>query len=70
LLWCRLEDQEARVNPAHVALAELERLGLVDLLVTQNVDVLHELYVADIYRMGRGSSIHPGSHSSAYRTCL
>jgi NAD-dependent deacetylase len=29
-------------NPAHVALAELERLGLVRAIVTQNIDLLHE----------------------------
>jgi NAD-dependent deacetylase len=33
---------EAEPNPAHVALAELERLGLVEAVVTQNVDRLHE----------------------------
>ena len=29
-------------NPAHRALAELERLGLVRAVVTQNIDLLHE----------------------------
>jgi NAD-dependent deacetylase len=33
---------EAEPNPAHLALAELERLGLVDAVVTQNIDRLHE----------------------------
>jgi len=33
---------EARPNPAHLALAELERMGLVQALVTQNIDLLHE----------------------------
>jgi NAD-dependent deacetylase len=33
---------EAAPNPAHHALAELERLGLVEALVTQNIDCLHE----------------------------
>ncbi len=32
----------AEPNPAHVALAELARGGALDLLVTQNVDGLHE----------------------------
>lgn len=32
---------DARPNPAHRALAELEQLGLVDAIVTQNVDRLH-----------------------------
>lgn len=31
----------ARPNPAHLALAELERLGKLDLLITQNIDGLH-----------------------------
>jgi NAD-dependent deacetylase len=33
---------EAEPNPAHLALAELERLGFVHALVTQNIDRLHE----------------------------
>lgn len=33
---------EARPNAAHYALAELERLGRISLLVTQNVDGLHQ----------------------------
>jgi NAD-dependent deacetylase len=33
---------EAEPNPAHVALAELERLGWLDAVVTQNIDLLHE----------------------------
>ncbi len=32
----------AAPNPAHLALAELERLGLVRAIVTQNIDLLHE----------------------------
>ncbi len=32
----------AEPNAAHLALAELERLGLVRALVTQNIDLLHE----------------------------
>jgi NAD-dependent protein deacetylase/lipoamidase len=32
---------EVRPNPAHVALAELEAAGLVEAVVTQNVDGLH-----------------------------
>ena len=34
--------QAAQPNPAHVALAELAHAGRVELLVTQNVDGLHE----------------------------
>ncbi|MGH2994701.1 MAG: NAD-dependent protein deacylase [Gaiellaceae bacterium] len=33
---------EAQPNAAHLALAELERLGLVQAVVTQNIDLLHE----------------------------
>jgi NAD-dependent deacetylase len=33
---------DAEPNRAHLALAELERLGLVRALVTQNIDLLHE----------------------------
>jgi NAD-dependent deacetylase len=33
---------EAEPNPAHVALAELEQHGLVQAVVTQNIDLLHE----------------------------
>jgi NAD-dependent deacetylase len=33
---------EARPNAAHVALAELERLGYVEAVITQNIDRLHE----------------------------
>ena len=33
---------EAEPNSAHLALAELERRGLVNAVVTQNIDLLHE----------------------------
>src|SRR5436190_3601533 len=33
--------RDARPNPAHVALAELEARGLVQAVITQNVDRLH-----------------------------
>ncbi len=29
-------------NPAHIAIAELERLGLLDCVITQNIDNLHQ----------------------------
>ena len=32
----------ARPNPAHLALAELEKMGLMGMVVTQNVDNLHQ----------------------------
>ncbi len=33
---------EAKPNPAHYAIAELERLGKLDCVITQNVDNLHQ----------------------------
>lgn len=33
---------DARPNPGHVALAELERLGKLDCMITQNIDGLHQ----------------------------
>jgi NAD-dependent deacetylase len=33
---------DAKPNPAHLALAELEQRGLVQAVVTQNIDLLHE----------------------------
>ncbi|MEE4144438.1 MAG: NAD-dependent protein deacetylase [Halieaceae bacterium] len=38
--WPAVRD--ARPNAAHLALARLEQLGRVDLLITQNVDRLHQ----------------------------
>lgn len=35
--------RKARPNPAHLAVVELERLGKVSCVVTQNVDGLHQL---------------------------
>jgi NAD-dependent deacetylase len=34
----------ARPNPAHLALAELEKLGLLSCVITQNVDNLHQVH--------------------------
>jgi NAD-dependent protein deacetylase/lipoamidase len=34
--------QAARPNAAHLAIAELDRLGLLDCVITQNVDDLHQ----------------------------
>jgi NAD-dependent deacetylase len=33
---------DAAPNPAHLALAELDRIGFVQAVVTQNIDLLHE----------------------------
>jgi NAD-dependent deacetylase len=38
--WHHFRD--ARPNPAHLALVALERLGKLELLVTQNIDGLHQ----------------------------
>ena len=35
--------ENAPPNPAHYAIAELERLGLLDSVITQNVDNLHQI---------------------------
>jgi NAD-dependent deacetylase len=45
--------QEARPNRAHVALAELEQRGLVEAVITQNVDRLHEM----AWEMASGSGL-------------
>lgn len=34
--------RDARPNPAHHAIAELERMGLLDCVITQNIDNLHQ----------------------------
>ena len=55
---------EAEPNPAHLALAELERLGLVDAVVTQNIDRLHE-------RAGSSEvvEVHGSVRTSSCRAC-
>ncbi|MBI5653126.1 MAG: NAD-dependent deacylase [Chloroflexi bacterium] len=43
--WMRPMSQlmaQARPNPAHTALAELEDLGLIRAIITQNIDGLHQ----------------------------
>jgi len=37
-----LDMAQAQPNPAHLALAELERMGYVKCIITQNVDNLHQ----------------------------
>ena len=39
--WDQIRD--AQPNPAHLALYELDRIGRLDSLVTQNIDGLHQL---------------------------
>ncbi|RKY01735.1 MAG: RNA polymerase subunit sigma [Spirochaetes bacterium] len=34
---------KAKPNPAHIALAELENMGLLEAVITQNVDGLHQM---------------------------
>ena len=46
-VWLMLKDMfslimEAKPNPAHIGLAELERMGLLSSIITQNVDGLHQ----------------------------
>jgi len=46
-VWRMLKDMfklimEAKPNPAHLGLAELERMGFLSSIVTQNVDGLHQ----------------------------
>src|SRR5205823_5707886 len=46
MTWRRFRDNpahQAEPNPAHRAIAELELLGKVDRLITQNIDGLHQL---------------------------
>lgn len=47
-VWTMLREMaqvifEAKPSPAHLALSELERLGLLDAVITQNVDGLHQI---------------------------
>jgi NAD-dependent deacetylase len=46
-VWLMLKDMfslvvVAKPNPAHIGLAELERMGLLSYVITQNVDGLHQ----------------------------
>ena len=46
-IWSMLKDmfliiKEAKPNPAHIGLAELERMGYLSSVITQNVDGLHQ----------------------------
>ena len=37
-----LKARDARPNPAHIALAEMERIGRLRTVITQNIDSLHQ----------------------------
>ncbi len=46
-IWLMLKDmfliiKDAKPNPAHLGLAELERMGYLSSIITQNVDGLHQ----------------------------
>ncbi|NLN93640.1 MAG: NAD-dependent deacylase [Candidatus Hydrogenedens sp.] len=43
-MWYQLGDtlEAARPNPAHIALAGLEEMGLLEAVITQNIDGLHQ----------------------------
>jgi NAD-dependent deacetylase len=64
----RLDNPAFRVgpNPAHHALAELERLGHVHTLVTQNIDGLHQAGGSDPDRV---IEIHGTIHEVACLSC-
>ncbi len=42
LLWRERLTEEVKPNPAHYAIAELDKLGRLDCVITQNVDNLHQ----------------------------
>jgi NAD-dependent deacetylase len=58
---------DAKPNAAHVALAELERTGLLKALITQNIDLLHEragtTHVVEVHGSIR-TSTYPGCGAS------
>ena len=61
---------DAQPNPAHSALAELERLGLVEAVVTQNVDRLHQAAgsrrVAEVHGSIRSASCLACGHREEF----
>jgi NAD-dependent protein deacetylase/lipoamidase len=65
---------EAEPNPAHVALAELERRGLVEAVITQNVDRLHEqagsVNVLEVHGSLRTSSCLDCGHRESFDRVL
>jgi NAD-dependent deacetylase len=65
---------EARPNAAHLALAELERLGLVEAAVTQNVDRLHQAAgsrrVIEVHGSIRSASCLACGHREEYERVI
>jgi NAD-dependent deacetylase len=61
---------EAKPNPAHQVLAELERRGLVEAVITQNVDRLHEragsVNVIEVHGSLRTSSCLDCGHTEPF----
>jgi NAD-dependent protein deacetylase/lipoamidase len=61
---------EARPNAAHLALAELERHGLVEAVITQNVDRLHQAAgsqrVVEVHGSIRSASCLRCGHGEAF----
>jgi NAD-dependent deacetylase len=61
---------EAEPNPAHLALAELERRGLVEAVITQNVDRLHEragsVNLVEVHGSLRTSSCLDCGHTESF----
>ena len=66
-VWNMLRDMEAlvsgaRPNPAHIGMGELERMGLLHHIITQNIDNLHQ-------EGGAGNVIEYHGNSSTL-TCI
>jgi len=61
-LWYELAEtlQDVRPNPAHLALAELEEMGRLGVVVTQNIDALHHAAgnTSVIEYHGRADTLH------------
>jgi len=56
--------KKARPNPAHIAIGEMERLGKLDCVITQNIDGLH-------FKAGNSEEKVIELHGTArYVTCL
>jgi NAD-dependent deacetylase len=53
---------EASANPAHIALAELEKLGKLKAIITQNIDGLHQI--------AGNSRVYELHGNFRYTTCL